>query len=156
MFVYTLKASGLKFFAVIAVCVAILTTAIGVLPTISVSADVASVMTDFKNISSEGDIVSFLSQFGYEVEPVPVNTLEFQIPESFNTIYEQYNEIQRSQGLNLKRYAGKDATAYVFKLKNYEYEGEVFATVIVRNNRVIGGDVCSKDGDGFVHGFMKF
>lgn len=155
MFVYTMKASGLKFFAVVALSVALLTTAIGILPSVNAASDVASVTTDFKNISNEEDMANFLSHFGYEIDLQSLNTYEIEIPEEFNSIYETYNEIQRAQGLNLKRYAGDDATAYVFKISNYEYQGEVFATLIIRNNRIIAGDICSKDGEGFVHGFKK-
>lgn len=155
MFVYTMKASGFKFFAVIAISVALLATAIGILPSVSAASDVASVTTDFKNISTEEDMVKFLSQFGYEVDTQAVNTYEMEIPEEFNSVFEKYNEIQRAQGLNLKRYSGSDATAYVFKVTNYEYEGEVLATLFIRNGRVIAGDICSKDGEGFVHGFRK-
>ncbi len=155
MFVYTMKASGVKFFAVIALSVALLATAIGILPSVSAASDVANVNIDFKNVSTNEEMVSFLSQFGYEADQMPVETLEIEIPEEFNSVLERYNEIQRAQGLNLKRYMGKDATAYVFKITNYEYEGEVFATLFIRNGRVIAGDICSKDGEGFVHGFEK-
>jgi len=150
-----MKASGVKFFAVIALSVALLATAIGILPSVSAASDVANVNIDFKNVSTNEEMVSFLSQFGYEADQVPVETLEIEIPEEFNSILERYNEIQRAQGLNLKRYMGKDATTYVFKITNYEYEGEVFATLFIRNGRVIAGDICSKDGEGFVHGFEK-
>ena len=155
MFVCTLKASGLKFFAVVALSVSLLATAIGILPAVSAASDVASVTTDFRNISTEEEMVEFLKQFGHEVETKAVKTLEIDIPEEFNSVFEKYNEIQRAQGLNLKRYAGKDATAYVFKVNNYEYEGEVFATLFIRNGRVIAGDISSKDGDGFVKGLAK-
>lgn len=155
MFVFTLKASGLKFFSVIALSVAILATAIGILPTISAAHDVASVTTDFKNISSEEDMVRFLSNFGIEVEPNATEIYEFTIPEKFNSVYEKYNDIQRAQGLNLKRYAGQDATAYIFKVKNSDSSGEVFATLFVRNGRVIAGDVSSKKGEGFVRGLQN-
>ena len=153
MFVYTMKASGVKFFIVLAISVAILTSAISVLPSVSASKDVASVATDFKSIEDEEDMVSFLSQFGYEVDSTPTNVIEVEIPAEFNSVYEKYNDIQRAQGLNLKRYVGKDATAYIFNVTNYEYDGEVFATLFIRNGRVIAGDICSTDGDGFVHGF---
>lgn len=155
MFVYTMKASGLKFFAVIALSVALLVTAIGVLPSISAASDVASVTTNYKNISSEEDMVKFISQFGYETEQKACEIYEIEIPEEFNTVYEKYNEIQRAQGLNLKRYSGKTASAYVFKINNYDTEGDVFATVFIRNGRVIAGDVSSTSGEGFVHGFRK-
>ncbi len=155
MFVCTVKASGVKFFAVVALSVAILATAIGILPTVNAASDVASVTTDFKNISTEEEMVKFLSQFGHEVEAKATNVFEIEIPEEFNSVYEKYNEIQRAQGLNLKRYMGRSATAYVFKVTNHEYKGEVFATLFIRNGRVIAGDICSKDGDGFVKGFAK-
>ncbi len=155
MFVYTMKASGLKFFGVLALSVALLTTAISILPSVNAAADVASVTTDFKNISSEEDMVKFLSQFGYIVEPKAQDVFDIEIPEEFNSVFETYNEIQRSQGLNLKRYHGKDATVYVFKVTNHEYEGEVFATLFIRNGRIIAGDICSKDGEGFVCGFKN-
>lgn len=155
MFVYTMKASGLKFFVVVALSVALLVTAIGVLPSINAATDVASVTTNFKNISSEEDMVKFLSEFGYETELKACEIYELEIPEEFNTIYEKYNEIQRAQGLNLKRYCGKTASAYVFKITNYSIEGDVFATLFIRNGRVIAGDVSSASGEGFVHGFEK-
>ncbi len=153
MFVFTMKASGLKFFGILALSVALLTTAISILPSVNAAADVASVATDFKNISTEQDMVNFLSQFGHDVDPKPVDVFEMEIPEEFNSVFESYNEIQRAQGLNLKRYLGKDATVYIYKVNNSEYEGEVFATVFIRNGRIIAGDICSKDGEGFVKGF---
>ena len=78
-----------------------------------------------------------------------------EIPQEFNSVYEKYNELQRAQGLNLKRYMGKTATVYDFKLKNYNYDGEVFATLFIRNNRIIAGDICSNDSNGFIHGFER-
>lgn len=155
MFVYTMKAQGIKFFAVIAISVTILVAAISILPTVSAAADVAVVATDFKNISTESDMIEFLTGFGYETEPQAASIYEIQIPDEFNTVFEKYNDIQRSQGLNLKRYVGKDATVYVFKITNYDYDGEVYATLFIRNGRVIAGDICSTDGDGFVHGFKN-
>ena len=155
MFVYTLKASGLKFFAVVALSVGLLATAIGILPTVSAASDVAAVATDYKNVSTEDEMIKFLNTFGYEVENEPAKKYEITIPEQFNAVYEKYNEIQRAQGLNLKRYAGKDATAYEFKLKNHETAGEVYATLFIRNGRVIAGDVSSKEGEGFVNGLQK-
>ena len=36
-----------------------------------------------------------------------------------------------------------------------EYEGKVFANVLVYRGKVVGGDICSADVSGFVHGFEK-
>ena len=72
----------------------------------------------------------------------------------YRKVYAAYNELQKEQGLNLSRYKGKDVTRYTFAITNYkDYEGTVYANVLVYRNRVIGGDVCSADVSGFVHGF---
>ena len=65
-----------------------------------------------------------------------------------------YNEIQKSQGLNLEKYKGKDVIRFTFKVKNYtNSEGDVYANVLVYKKKVIGGDLCSADVNGFIHGF---
>ena len=155
MFVYTFKASGLKFFAVTAVSVALLIVLIGIIPVISAASDTALVTTDFRHIESEGDVAEFLSGVGIEVDSVPERTFNFTIPEKFNSVMEKYNAIQRSQGLNLKRYCGKDATVYIYKVNNYEYDGEVFATLFIRNGQIIAGDISSADGETFVKNLSK-
>ena len=155
MFVCTLKASGLKFFGAIALAVAIMASLIAILPEVGAETDAASVNIDYRNISDEADMRAFLTELGYELDEAPAEVLEITIPEEFNSVFERYNEIQRAQGLNLKRYAGKSATAYTFKVLNYGTEGEVYATLIIRNERVIAGDVCSREGEGFVHGLLK-
>lgn len=155
MFVYTMKASSIKFFAVIAVSVAVLVSVITLLPSVSASFDAAEVATDYRGTETTADMREFLSGFDYEVEEEPVKQISITVPEEFNSVYEKYNDIQRAQGLNLKRYAGKSADVYVFRVTNYGTEGNVYATLIIRNGRIIGGDICSPDGDGFVHGFKK-
>ena len=155
MFVCTLKASGLKFFAAVAVSVAVLSTIIAVLPGVGAETDVAFVNTDYSHISDVNDMAEFLKGFGYEIDPEPVEVFDVTIPGDFDAVFEKYNEIQRSQGLNLKRYSGKNATVYTYKVTNYGNDADVFATLFILNQRVIAGDVCSHAGEGFVHGFKK-
>jgi hypothetical protein len=45
---------------------------------------------------------------------------------------------------------------YTYEITNYEgAEGKVYANVIVYRNKVIGGDICSANANGFIHGFEK-
>ena len=99
--------------------------------------------------------VRFLSQFGYEVAEDPLETAEITIPEKFDKVYAGYNEIQKAQGLDLSKYRRKTVMRYTYEVKNYDgYNGgRVLANVIVYRGRVIGGDICSADPQGFVHGF---
>ena len=76
--------------------------------------------------------------------------------ESFDKVFAAYNEIQRAQGLDLSKYKKKELTRYTFEVTNYaDHEGTVYANVLVYRNKVVGGDICSAELSGFVHGFEK-
>lgn len=155
MFVYTVKASRLKFFALIICSMAILLTLASVIPRPENLGNVAVVNYSYDNISSNEDRVSFLKGFGYTVDETPVEVEKVVVPETFDSVYERYNDIQRAQGLNLKRFCGKAVTRYTYKITNYEgaEDKNVLANILVYNNKIVGGDVCSVDGEGFIHGF---
>lgn len=161
MFVYSLRASTLKFFAVVCVALTALITMIAFIPGygggelgyITAGSDKE---IRFDKIKTNQDRVEFLSQFGWSVNATPVETAEVTIPEEFDKIFTGYNEIQKRQGLDLSRYKKKTVMRYTYEVTNYEGEqGKVYANVIVYRNRVIGGDVCSADVNGFIHGFEK-
>ena len=161
MFVYSLRASTLKFFAVVCVALTALITMIAFIPDYSgggagyVGA-VSQREIRYDGVKTNEDRVNFLSQFGWEVVSEPVETAEITIPEQFDKIFTGYNEIQKRQGLDLSRYKRKQVVRYTYEITNYEgEEGKVYANVIVFRNKVIGGDVCSADVKGFIHGFEK-
>jgi len=158
MFVYSLKASTLKFFGIICVAMVALITLIVFIPTYDADAgDVPTGATvNYSKIKTDEDRIAFLKQFGWEVNPVAVEVKETKIPKEFDTVFNTYNEIQKRQGLDLANYKGKSITRYTYEITNYEgYEGTVYANVIIYKNKVIGGDVCTADVEGFIHGFEK-
>lgn len=156
MFIYTLKATNIKFFAALLLSAAVLVTVVTVIPEYDSATLVAAASTNYSGIKTEEDRIQFLKGFGYEVEPTPVEVEEVEIPTEFDNVYIKYNDIQRSQGLNLRKYRGKTATRYTYRITNYEnYEGTVLASIIVYKNKIIAGDVCGIDSTGFVHGFEK-
>lgn len=156
MFIYTLKASNIKFFAMLTLSIAALVTLVTVIPEYGAAREVATVTNDYSGIKTEEDRIEFLRGFGYEVDPNPVEDDEITVPEEFDSVYTKYNDLQRAQGLNLKKYRGKTVSRYIYTVTNYEgYDGTVLATVLVYKNRIIAGDICGIDGEGFVHGFEK-
>ena len=45
---------------------------------------------------------------------------------------------------------------YTYEITNYpDYKGTVYANLIVYRDRIIGGDICTADVNGFIHGFEK-
>ncbi len=158
MFIYSLRASTLKFFAVICVALATLITLIAFVPAYGQDSEYVSknMDIDYDGIKTNEDRIEFLKQFGWEVKSEPKESVEVTIPSEFDKIFTGYNEIQKRQGLDLSDYKKKKVMRYTYEVTNYEgAEGTVYANILVYRNKVIGGDVCSADVTGFIHGFEK-
>ena len=160
MFIYSMRANTLKFFAVICLALTALIALVAFVPTYVSNDDTAqvgaNVSYNYEKIKSNDDRINFLKQFGWEVEAQPIKEQQVTIPKDFDKVFAAYNEIQRKQGLNLSSFRKKTVMRYTYVVTNYpDYEGEVYINVLVYRNTVIGGDVCSADVNGFVHGFER-
>ncbi len=97
--------------------------------------------------------IAFLGGFGWQVEPEPHEILEIVIPYEFDAVYEQYNQLQLSQGYDLTRWRGRTAKRYTYRITNYpNQQDEVFANLIVCQQQIVAGDVSSLSLQGFMHG----
>ncbi len=158
MFVCSLKASSLKFAGVIGIAVIALVALLILMPTTK-EVSAGAILEDngtinFEKIKTNENRLEFLSQFGWDAGTEAVEEVEVRIPTDFDKVMNSYNEVQKAQGLDLAKYKGKTATRYTYQINNYpDYEGTVYANIIVYKNRVIGGDICSSDVSGFIHGF---
>ena len=162
MFVYSLRANTIKFFGVLCVALVALITLIAFLPSyesdMAVSAETGgkAVTISYGKIKTNEDRLNFLKQFGWESLTDPTETEEVVIPSEFDKVFAGYNEIQKSQGLDLGKYKNKKMTRYTYEITNYAgYEGTVYANILVYKGKVVGGDICSADAAGFLHGFEK-
>ena len=162
MFIYTMRASTLKFFGVTTLAVIALVTLLFFIPAgIPASAPSSSSLETietvrFDKIKTNTDRTGFLRQFGWETETDPVEEAEVTIPAEFDKVYRSYNELQKKQGFDLTKYLKKNVTRYSYRITNYpDYEGDVLANVLIYKNRVIGGDICSTDANGFIHSFDR-
>ena len=156
MFIYSMRASTIKFFGIVCVSLVALITLIAFVPTYAVDSQKtgAEVSYNYEKVKTNEDRINFLKQFGWEVEAEPTEEKQVLIPEEFDKIFAGYNEIQRKQGLDLSSFKKKSVMRYTYVITNYPgYEGTVYANILVYRNNVIGGDICSADLDGFVHGF---
>ncbi len=160
MFIYSMHANTIKFFAVICLALTALIALIAFVPTYVSNEGVVQVGVDatynYEKIKNNEDRVNFLKQFGWEVEAQPINEQQVTIPKEFDKVFAAYNEIQRKQGLDLASFKKKNVMRYTYTVTNYpDYEGEVYVNILVYRNTVIGGDVCSADVNGFIHGFEQ-
>ncbi len=156
MFVCSIRSATIKFISAIALSLVVLFALIALIPTYGdgESKEVADI--SYTKIYENSDRLAFISQFGWEVSAEPLETVEVTVPEEFDAVYVGYNDMQKEQGLNLAKYKGKTVTRYTYLVKNYpDYDGTVYLSLLVYKNKVVGGDVCSADVNGFVHGFER-
>ncbi len=108
---------------------------------------------------NESDVLSFISTYGWQVDDEPVEVRDVIIPETFDEVYSNYNEIQLEQGFNLEKYAGMRVKRWTYIVRNYPdttpADDYIRINVLVSDGKVIGGDVCSVKLDGFMHGFSR-
>ncbi len=149
MFVYSVRASTVKFFAFIALTLALLVGAVmfGGTETVLASGNAAEV--DFGGVKSNEDRVAFIKSFGIEIDENGESE-SFTMPDNFDRVILGYNEIQKKQGLDLSKYAKKKVTRYTYRVTNLDYNGEAYASLFVYRGRIIACDISSADPEGFV------
>ena len=98
--------------------------------------------------------VKFLKDFGWEVTTSPKESSRVKIPEQTTEVFDRYNALQKGQGYDLSKYAGKTVMRYVYQINNYPGATQpVYATLLVHKNQVIGGDVTDTSAGGHIRGF---
>lgn len=151
MFVFTAKLSKTK----LAAAGVILIAAIVLIALLADSGDTPSTNAPIGGTNDER--VAYLATFGWSVNAEPTQAQKVHIPDTAeNEVFARYNELQRSQGFDLTDYAGKEVMRYVYEILNYPDAAEpVYASVLVCDGYIIGGDVTNTAPDGVIHGFAK-
>ena len=121
---------------------------------------IGSAGTGMKDLEmkTEKDRQQFLSSMGWEVDPKYESCRQVTIPQKFTAVYKNYNDLQKRQGFDLSDYKGKNVSIYTYTARNYKgYSGKdcIKANLIVCEGKLIGGDVCSIELDGFMQGLKK-
>lgn len=142
--------------AVLVLCIAVVAVAFFVVSKQGVEAAKEAQMN--VRAATAEERIAYLSQFGWSVEDDPIEVSEVIIPETFDDTYTQYNELQKAQDFDLTVYAGKRVKRWIYRVTNYpgfENRDCIQATLLVFDGQIIGGDICSTEIDGFMHGFVK-
>lgn len=98
----------------------------------------------------------FLEKYGWEVGDDFIEKEEIIIPEEFDDVYMNYNDMQKEAGLDMEPYKGKKAVRYTYEVKNYPSDiPDVRANVICVDGRPIAGDIMTVKLDGFMHSLKR-
>lgn len=144
---FKIKKSG---FAVVAAAAVIIIVA--VILAVAAGADSRVVYT----LKNENQRQSFLKEMGWEVSEEYTECKVVIIPDDFNDVYENYNELQKKQGFDLEKFKGKTVEIYTYEVKNYpDHKENIVANLMIYEGELIGGDVCCIEIDGFMQGLKK-
>ena len=153
MFIYSMRASTLKFFGAVFLSLALFLALFALTAPVDAAGGEDTEVVNYGGIRTEEERIAFLESFGWRVKPSDKEITEFLLPKEFDRILSSYNEIQKEQGLDLSRYAKKTVTRYTYVVKNYpDYDGRVLVNLIIHRDRVVACDICSADSAGFVEG----
>ena len=150
MFICSVRASTVKFFGIIVLAVAILLSVILLGEESTVYASATGIEIDYGGIKTNEDRIKFIEGFGLKVKEEAVTEESFPMPDNFDRIINGYNEIQKTQGLDISKYKNKRVTHYSYTVENYDSAGEVRVNLIIYKNRIIAADLSSMTEGGFV------
>lgn len=157
MFVVSLSSSNLK--KLMGVSFALVTVILVAVFFVNSQKDVTVKRVNLQTAETSDDRLKFISDFGWIVDEDPIEVRQIAIPQEFDDIYNNYNQLQLSQGYDLTGFAGRSVKRWTYVIRNYpdvsSKEDYVRINLLICDGKIIGGDVCSIKLDGFMHGFEK-
>lgn len=152
MFIKTIKVKKNVPFYVLTVLIAVIIVVL-----VGLAAKRASKPVVYQ-MKTETQRQAFLKDMGWKVGKEFEECKSVTIPKKFNAVYTNYNKLQQQQGMGLEDYRGKKVEIYSYKVYNYTgYEKKdcVLIHLMVYSGKLIGGDVCSTEIDGFMQGLRR-
>ena len=99
-----------------------------------------------KNDTVNSDsLIQYIESFGYKINAEKAEITDITIPSDFNDVYTEYNNLQISQGYDLRLYKGVTVQRYTYPVLERE---NTYINIYVYNNKIIASDICSTDING--------
>ncbi len=150
MFIYSVRASTIKFVAVVVLCIVGLGLLLGASGEDAVFAAANGTEINYGGVRSAEERIRFIEQFGLSVKAEPSVEETVALPETFDRVLNEYNELQKRQGLDLLKYKSKRVTHYTYEVTNYDHAGSVYVNLYIARGRVVGCDLTAIGEGGFV------
>lgn len=154
MFVFSMKTSKKKLLSYIFLFLIFIIGLVVFLARCSADSQVGAKVQKELLAQTNEQRIEYLKTFGWEVSAEAIEVRAVAIPQTFSDVYINYNKMQKEQGFDLTDYKGKLCSRYCYEIKNYPSEQKgIRANLLVYEGKIIGGDVCSLELSGFMHGF---
>ncbi len=100
--------------------------------------------------------VKFIKSYGWDIDDTPYEKEIVLIPEVFNKVLNDYNDMLVKSGFDLTPFSGCEVTRFSYKLKNHTLDSQYArVNILIYKNRIIAADVSSTRLDGFMHAIDK-
>ena len=96
--------------------------------------------------------IAWLGNWGWQVEPEPLETLQFLLPDPLEEPYLSYARLQADQGLDFASCAGQQVSRYTYAITNHPKRAGVQVNLYLCGEVPIGGDVFCAGANGFQAG----
>lgn len=107
-------------------------------------------------MAANAERIEFLNSQGWIVKPEPVSKEEVTVPSVTDAAYAEYAALQKQQGFDLEKYQGKPVTIITYQVLNYpDHPENVTATLMMSDDRLIGGDISLAGEDGFTEPLLS-
>ncbi len=157
MFVVSLKASKIKAFCILFVCIFAFAAVISLLPDAGAYLNVNKIEGARElskiNVKTKEGRAEYFEALGYGVDKKEVSEKSEALPESFDAVLSKYNDLQRAQGYDLLKYCGKSLKSYTYTVTSFPDDtkvekGDYLATIICYKNKVVAADLfCVSTGE---------
>lgn len=101
---------------------------------------------------TEEERVAFLKSISCETNTKADAVTKVTVPEDFNAVYTEYNELQQAVGFDLMPYSGAECLQYTYTVNNADTPTQV--NLLVYNNVIIGGDIQQTESNGMVYALL--
>jgi hypothetical protein len=147
MFIYSIRLSTIRFFAIILLGLVMVTGLVIGTSGESVSAISTATEINYGGIKTKEDRLAFMENFGVKVDPDSEESAAFRMPPDFDRVILGYNELQKKQGLDLSKYKNKRVTRYTYRVVGDE---DCYANLFIYRGKIVACDISSASPDGFV------
>lgn len=90
--------------------------------------------------------IEYIESFGWDPGLTHCELQEIRIPVEFDDTYEVYNQLQREQGFDLRRYRAHSVKKYTYEISRTDDDPvPLYANLLVENGVIIGADVTSAE-----------
>lgn len=98
---------------------------------------------------SNAQRIAYIESFGWDPGISHTDTKEVRIPVNFDEVYQEYNNLQKKQGFDLKKYRAHTVRQYTYQIKRTDDDPvPLYAHLLVENGIIIGADITSAEAGG--------